>query len=175
MPIATLLALGSLHDAITTRNYYEILEVPRDASRVAIREAFHAFALRYHPDRFIGEDRAVVAAATDIFKRGVEAYRTLSRPQTRVRYDRALSRGKLRLDSTRISSIPPPPALRTLEMIARSARAQTFARAADRFLSIGELEEAMSHLRLAIEWDEGNRELVDRLEMLEEAISLEGE
>ena len=33
------------------RDYYEVLDVPRDASEEAIKRAFRKLALQYHPDR----------------------------------------------------------------------------------------------------------------------------
>jgi curved DNA-binding protein CbpA len=84
----------SLEDA----TYYTVLRVPVDATPAAIKEAFHAIALRCHPDRFVDEDDALRVAASSVFKRAVEAYRVLSRPELRAEYDRALAAGARRHD-----------------------------------------------------------------------------
>ena len=44
----------------------------------------------------------VAATASEIYKRGVEAYRGRSRKPLRERYDRAMGRGKLRIERLQI-------------------------------------------------------------------------
>jgi molecular chaperone DnaJ len=63
------------------RDYYEVLGVPRDAQRKAIKEAFRQLALKYHPDR--NKD----PGAADRFKEIAEAYAILSDPKKRAEYD----------------------------------------------------------------------------------------
>lgn len=77
-------------------DYYSLLGAARDATPEQIREAFHRFALRYHPDQHV-DDAAESARALRIFKRGSEGYRVLLDPQLRARYDTALGRGEVRL------------------------------------------------------------------------------
>ena len=69
------------------RDYYEVLGVPPDADGDAIRRAFRASARRLHPD---------VSAASDAperFREAAEAYSVLSRPTSRLLYDRFGYRG----------------------------------------------------------------------------------
>ena len=66
----------------TKRDYYEVLEIPRDANDEDIKKAFRRKALQYHPDR----NRE--AGATERFKEINEAYQVLSDPEGRARYDR---------------------------------------------------------------------------------------
>jgi len=63
------------------RCYYEVLGVARDANKGAIRKAYKALALQYHPDRNKAAD------ATDKFKEVTEAYGVLSDDEKRQRYD----------------------------------------------------------------------------------------
>lgn len=63
------------------RDYYEVLGVSRDADKKAIERAFHALAMRYHPDHSTEPD------ATECFKEIAEAYAVLSDAAKRRRYD----------------------------------------------------------------------------------------
>lgn len=72
-----------------SRNHYEVLGVSRDASEEAIKQAYRDLARRYHPD-ISPED---VTDASERFRRINEAYRVLSDPTERARYDRTLDRG----------------------------------------------------------------------------------
>ncbi|KAB2966547.1 MAG: molecular chaperone DnaJ [Thermoanaerobaculia bacterium] len=67
----------------TTRDYYEILGVARDASADQIKSAYRKHALKYHPDRNPGDH-----AAEERFKEAAEAYAVLSDDARRARYDR---------------------------------------------------------------------------------------
>lgn len=67
----------------TTRDYYEVLGVPRDAPLDAIKSAYRKAALKYHPDRNPGNNEAA-----ERFREAAEAYAILSDPEKRTRYDR---------------------------------------------------------------------------------------
>ncbi len=69
--------------ATTTRDYYEVLGVERDANADRIKAAYRKLALENHPDRNPGD-----AAAEDRFKAAAEAYSVLSDAEKRARYDR---------------------------------------------------------------------------------------
>jgi curved DNA-binding protein len=62
-------------------DFYQILGVPRDASRDDIQRAYRKLARAYHPD--VNKD----PGAEDRFKEISEAYDVLSDPATRRRYD----------------------------------------------------------------------------------------
>ena len=63
------------------RDYYEILGVPREASKDEIKRAYRKLALKYHPDRNKEPD------AADKFKEISEAYAILSDDMKRQQYD----------------------------------------------------------------------------------------
>lgn len=64
------------------RDYYEILEVSRNANSDEIKRAYRQAALKYHPDRNPGDKEA-----EENFKLASEAYEVLSDPQKREIYN----------------------------------------------------------------------------------------
>jgi molecular chaperone DnaJ len=64
------------------RDYYEVLGVPKDASKQDIKKAYRKLAMEYHPDRNKAPD------AEEKFKGISEAYAVLSNDEKRSQYDR---------------------------------------------------------------------------------------
>ncbi|HAO33126.1 MAG TPA: molecular chaperone DnaJ [Candidatus Competibacter sp.] len=64
------------------RDYYEILNVARNASEAEIRQAYRRLAMKFHPDR--NPDDQV---AEENFKEAKEAYEVLADSRKRVAYD----------------------------------------------------------------------------------------
>ncbi|MEA1897639.1 MAG: molecular chaperone DnaJ, partial [Bacteroidota bacterium] len=65
------------------RDYYEILEVSKNASKEEIKKSYRKKALKYHPDKN-PDDKA----AEQKFKEAAEAYEVLSNDDKKARYDR---------------------------------------------------------------------------------------
>lgn len=68
---------------MTEKDYYEILEVSKDASGDEIKKSFRRLAMQYHPDRNPGNKEAETK-----FKEINEAYEVLKDEQKRAAYDR---------------------------------------------------------------------------------------
>lgn len=68
---------------MSERDYYEVLEVSRQASQDQIKQAYRKMAMRYHPDRNPDDMEAEVK-----FREAAEAYEILGDPEKRARYDR---------------------------------------------------------------------------------------
>ena len=69
------------------RNYYEMLGVNKNASSSEIKKAYRTLAIKYHPDRNLGNK-----AAEEKFKDINQAYEVLSDQTRRVQYDQSLNR-----------------------------------------------------------------------------------
>ena len=68
---------------MTEKDYYEVLEVSKDASGDEIKKSFRRLAMQYHPDRNPGNKEAETK-----FKEINEAYEVLKDEQKRAAYDR---------------------------------------------------------------------------------------
>ncbi len=75
-------------EKISSHNYYQILNVPKNASEDDIKKAYFLLARKFHPDRF---DRSLPAAmraqVEDVFDKITKAYRTLTSGEQRKDYD----------------------------------------------------------------------------------------
>jgi len=67
---------------MSKRDYYEVLEINRNASQEEIKKAYRKMALKYHPDKNPNNKQA-----EEKFKEAAEAYEILSDPQKKARYD----------------------------------------------------------------------------------------
>jgi molecular chaperone DnaJ len=68
---------------MSKRDYYEVLEVSRDADADTIKKAYRKLAMKYHPDRNPDDP-----SAEQKFKEAAEAFDVLKDENKRARYDR---------------------------------------------------------------------------------------
>jgi len=67
---------------MSKKDYYETLNLSKNASESEIKKAYRKLAIKYHPDKNPGN-----SAAEQSFKEAAEAYEILSNPQKRQQYD----------------------------------------------------------------------------------------
>jgi len=63
-------------------DYYKILEVSENADILKIKKQYRKLAMKYHPDRNVGDERAAKK-----FREITEAYEVLSNEEKRKEYD----------------------------------------------------------------------------------------
>jgi len=67
---------------VAKRDYYEVLGVPKNASKDDVKKAYRRLAIQNHPDKNPGDK-----AAEERFKEATEAYEVISDDQKRAAYD----------------------------------------------------------------------------------------
>jgi len=177
VPDESVVELDRLHlaawgELLDESNYYEILGILHLADAAAIRDAFHEFALAFHPDAQLELAPAERQLVLRIFQRGVEAYRVLSSDEQRAAYDLVLAKGGLRLEA---SGERRATGARSLDELCVSAAAKLYAKRAEDFITRGELGRAADELLRALRAEEGpNPDLAERLSDLNALVRLGG-
>lgn len=69
-------------------DYYNVLNIPKEASTEDIRQAYRKESLKTHPDRLVRASTEEKKAATEKFQAVADAYYVLSDPQRRREYDK---------------------------------------------------------------------------------------
>ena len=88
--LVAVLALVVLPRDTAAEDYYDILRLQQNCTQDDIRKAYHTLALKYHPDKNRGSDKA---EAEKMFLKIAVAYELLSDPKQRASYD-ALREGQ---------------------------------------------------------------------------------
>lgn len=72
------------HDV--NKDYYKILDIPKDADQKTIKKGFRTQTLKFHPDKYKGKDLSEKEIETKMQEIN-EAYEVLSDPQSKADYD----------------------------------------------------------------------------------------
>ncbi|MGD0677401.1 MAG: DnaJ domain-containing protein [Polyangiaceae bacterium] len=153
--------------------YYDLFDIPADATEDDVRNAFHRFCDTFHPDRHLSRAPDERAALLVVFKRGTEAYLALSDRGLRAQYDaqlmvetnqapRRISHGARTTPAPGRDSSSP-----AFEEAARSPSSRPFARRAEELLAAGDLRQARLQLVMANHLDPDNQTLEAALKQIE--------
>jgi curved DNA-binding protein CbpA len=153
-------------------DYLAVLRLPADGAfdDDALRRAFHAFALAFHPDRWRDAGDDVRRAANAVYCLGAEAYKVLQDPLLRKRYLRLRASGARRLRAEEIAQSERHEEGASIESLVRSPQSLAFAKRADELLAQGDLKQARLQLQLACAKESNNARLEERLAELNEQI-----
>ncbi|HVH41191.1 MAG TPA: DnaJ domain-containing protein [Labilithrix sp.] len=162
--------------ALDSISYYELFRAAPNASYDELRAAFHAFAETFHPDGHLSRDPNEQAAIGRIYRRGTEAWRVLSDPTLRARYDDALANGIVRPENLIVEmeagrSLAPPSGSGRLIDTVRSPGARPFVLRAEELLKKGDPKQAKIQLVMALHMDKGNAALEAFGKQVDEAIA----
>ena len=168
-------------DALDAISYYDLFRVPPTSTFDDVRVAFHQFAESFHPDVHRWRHPTEQAAIGIIYRRGTEAYRVLSDPSLRIRYDEALANGILRPENLIVEMDAPnarksiaPGAGRLIDKI-RNPGARPFVLRAEELAKKGDPKQAKIQLTMALHMDKGNPALDAYAKELDDAIKQKAE
>jgi Flp pilus assembly protein TadD len=139
--------------AVVSGTYYDCLEVRRSADADAIRKAYLTMVKRYHPDRLRSTRLSYLRGdLEEILSKVTEAYKTLSNPVVRRRFDNSLRteapRGEDLSPREFLSSKPDKHSPTSVEHIA--AR---YHREAKRHFAKGQFHETIELMEEAVRFD----------------------
>lgn len=159
--------------ALDTLSYYELFGRRKSATYDELRAAFHEFADTFHPDGHLFRPEIEQEAIGRIYRRGTEAWRVLSDPTLRARYDEAITIGSMRptavaeMDASRSLA---PPSNRLIDTL-RAPSARPFVLRAEELMKKGDPKQAKIQLVMALHMDKGNSALEAFAKRIEEAIA----
>ena len=159
-------------DPLEQLDYYTLLGVEPGANADDVRRAFHVFAAKYHPDKFIAgaADAKKVERAAQIYRRGAEAYKVLTDNRRRRVYDAQLATGQLRYDA--LAEAPVDLASQPKWPIkVKSPLARPFATKAEQAYKAGEWGAAKVNLKMALSKDAGNEQIQRLLAEVEQKLT----
>jgi DnaJ-class molecular chaperone len=150
---AEIRALATLLDEL---DYYQLLEIDRDAPASAVKRGYYAATRRFHPDanrHLSGGDRA---ALEGIAKRVSEAYQVLRDPRRRKAYDGQLSQ----TDGTRRIQLAAADAEASRQAVedhlGRTPNGRRFFNLARSDIDRGDLSSAARNLKMALTFEPQN-------------------
>jgi len=181
-------------------SHYELLGVQPGAGADVLRRAYQGFAANFHPDAHVHRTAEERSSVNTIFKRGTEAYRVLSDPTLRAKYEEKrtgtsmapgraapLPPGSPATASSTASMAPgsaagpsstrdgPKPGAKSnitgrLEDFVRQPRARPYAQQAEQLAKKGDHGKAKLQLKLAMNFDPDNEALAAYLKELDALI-----
>ena len=157
--------VDAIHGQLDSTSYYRLLEVPETAGTGAIKQAFFARSIEFHPDRFMRlSDEELRARIYDIFKRMSEAFKVLINPEARRNYDANLSGPAPEVRY--VERAHRPLAVEDPTADARTPAGKKFLHHAVLAEVEGKLRSARMYLSMALQCEPDNEELHVRLEQV---------
>lgn len=153
---AEIRALASLLDEL---DYYQILEIPRDAPASAVKRAYYAVSRRLHPDANRDLEPELRGDLERIAKRVSEAYSVLRDGRRRKAYDEKLAgdagdTGDTRLQLAQAEAAAEKRAVE--DHLGRTPNGRRFFTLARADIDKGDLNAAARNLQTALTFEPGN-------------------
>ena len=153
--------MSALARIVDELDYYQLLELPREASSSQIKRAYYARARSFHPDAQPWLDPRSIRPYERVSQRVTEAYCVLRDPRQRARYD-------AQLDENGQARIPLAAARATHNRTARSqgqgatSQGRQFFQLALQEADRGDLSSALKKVQMALTFEPANDEFTAR-------------
>ena len=159
-------------NALDTQDYFEVLGIPRDATQVQLKKAFHQWSRTVHPDRFNQHpDPAVKAQVSELYKRITEAYFVLREDVKRQKYLQDIQgperASRLRFTEQTESEVKAQQKKQADEQISANPKARQFYAEALKDLDAGRLKDAERNIKTALMYDPQNVQMKEKLASLQ--------
>lgn len=159
----------ALSRIIEELDYYQLLDLRRDAGAGEVKRAYHASSRNFHPDANRHLSGELRAASHVIAKRITEAYAVLRDPRRRQAYDRSLERGAAtRMQLAEASAEADRRA--SQERGGRTPQGRQFFKLAEADIARGNWASAERNLRTALTFEPDNALFKERLAQAKQAL-----
>jgi curved DNA-binding protein CbpA len=163
---AEIRALASLLDEL---DYYQILEIPRDAPSSAVKRAYYAVSRRLHPDANRDLEAGLRLELEGIARRVSEAYSVLRDGRRRKAYDEKLhGDGGTRLQLAQAEAAAGRKAVE--DHLGRTPNGRRFFTLARADIDRGDLPAAARNLQTALTFEPGNDAFKKKLSEVREQL-----
>jgi len=159
-------ALANLVDEL---DYYQLLELPRDAAASAVKRAYYTVTRRLHPDANRGLPGADREALENIARRVSEAYQVLRDGRRRKSYDAQLAAGagsRIRLAEAEALADREASA----HHMGRTPNGRRYSNLARGDLDRGDLASAQRNLRTALTFEPDNADFKKKFDEVTAAL-----
>ena len=155
MPAVTPSEVRALASLVDELDYYQLLEIPREAPASAVKRAYYAVTRRLHPDANRDLEAADRETLERVARRVSEAYQVLRDGRRRKAYDARLAAGSgARMQLAEAEAQAEKDALE--HHLGRTPNGRRFFNLARADLDRGDLVAAGRNLRTALTFEPGN-------------------
>jgi DnaJ-class molecular chaperone len=151
-------------------DYYQLLDLRRDAGAGEVKRAYHASSRNFHPDANRHRDESLRVASHAIAKRITEAYAVLRDPRRRQAYDRSLVDGAVPARMQLADASAEADRRSAQERGGRTPQGRQFFKLAETDVARGNWAAAARNLQTALTFEPDNALFKERLAQAKKAL-----
>jgi len=151
-------------------DYYQLLDLRRDAGAAEVKRAYHTSSRNFHPDVNRHSEAPLRDASHQIAKRITEAYAVLRDPRRRQAYDRSLALGSTPLRMQLSDASAEAERRSAQERGGRTPQGRQFFKLAETDIARGNWAAAARNLQTALTFEPDNALFKERLAQAKQAL-----